>query len=124
MLLLGVDDFRVAGVNNTFNEMGSIINLRNYLLIVDSIRPFLDLVFGLHLNHLAALTHQVVACRHLLRMLLLELQEPLQLDEANVFNGALDWHVDDSRDLGQYWQWFCHHLVARRRVVSVIAVRI
>ena len=73
MLLLSVYNFWITGINNTFNEMCSIIDLRNYFLIVDSVSTFLDLVLCFHLYHLAALPHQVVARRHLFCMLLLEL---------------------------------------------------
>ena len=68
VLLFWVNNFGIAGVNNTFNVVSRVVNLSQNYVVVDPCVPSLNLVLRLHLNHLAALAHQVVACRHELGM--------------------------------------------------------
>ena len=63
--------------------------------------PFLDLVFSLSLDHLAPIANLVETSRHLLSSLLLELDEALEVEEADVFDGALDGQIDHCGRLGQ-----------------------
>ena len=100
VLLLLVDDLGVTGVDYALDKVSGVIDFGYFVSILNCIVAFLNLVLSLHLNHLSSLAYQIETCGHKFRLLLLILLESLQVDEADVLYGALDWHVDHSGHLG------------------------
>ena len=101
ILLFLVDDRWVSRKNDRLDEVSGVVDLSNYLLVLDPCIPLLDPVLSLHLDHFTALAYQVKASSHHLRLLSLEGQEALELDEAHILDRTLHWHVDHSCPLRQ-----------------------
>ena len=57
VVLLGINDLWVASINNALDEVSRVVNFTEDLLVVDAVATLLDLILGLHLNHLPALSH-------------------------------------------------------------------
>ena len=59
MLLLLVDDLGFPGVNDALDIVRRIVDLREFLLVLNTIFALLNLILRLHLNHLAALSNEI-----------------------------------------------------------------
>ena len=94
MLLFLVDDLRVTSIHDALDKVSGVIYLCKLVSVFYRRITLLDLVFSLELNHLPALTDEIESSTHLLDGLSLVLLEALEVDEANILDGALHWHVD------------------------------